>query len=372
MTDNYLKHELDARLQSDPAIFSWLDSGSLDGIWYWDLEAPDQEWMSPRFKAVFGYADHEIPNTSAWWQENIHPDDLPVAIQNAQRHFEDPDHPYDQVVRYRHKLGHTVWVRCRGLAIRNADGKPIRMLGAHTDVTPLKEAERELRTANAALEAKVELLDQFAAIASHDLRAPLRAIGQVAEWLHEDLSEQLNEEQRELFGLLLGRRARLQSMLESLRDFVRLSDRAGDAHDTVDVDELIASSLEELAQAARSPRCRRCDLVRSSARRCGHSPDRWASGCRRRWQRFLGRLPQRARRRRTRGTDVDRHGEVSPRAKAKRSAKSEILHRLDGDFELLQLSGGNLRASRWLSGRSSRCPPPGGRRSATLASGAAW
>ena len=139
--EHYLKAELYRLVQQDPSIFEFIQNGSLDGIWYWDVENPEQEWLSPRFKEVFGYEDHEIPNTSTWWQENIFPEDLVVAIDNFNRHCADPNHPYDQIVRYRHKDGSTVWVRCRGLAIRDANGKALRMLGAHTNVTALKEAE---------------------------------------------------------------------------------------------------------------------------------------------------------------------------------------------------------------------------------------
>ena len=144
-TDHYLKTELYELVRKDPAIFEFLQAGSLDGIWYWDVERQEQEWMSPRFKEVFGYRDDEIPNTPEWWQANIHPDDLAVALDNFGKHLEDPNHPYDQIVRYRHRDGGTVWVRCRGLAIRDDDGKPIRLLGCHTDVTALKRAEEDLR-----------------------------------------------------------------------------------------------------------------------------------------------------------------------------------------------------------------------------------
>jgi PAS domain S-box-containing protein len=141
--EHYLKTELYQLIRQDPSIFEFLQSGSLDGIWYWDLEHIEHEWLSPRFKQIFGFEDHEVPNTSAWWQERIFPEDLPIALENFARHCEDPDHPYDHVVRYRHRDGSTVWVRCRGMAIRD-DGRAVRLLGAHTDVTAFKLAEEQL------------------------------------------------------------------------------------------------------------------------------------------------------------------------------------------------------------------------------------
>jgi PAS domain S-box-containing protein len=145
--DNYLKKEFDQQLHTDPALFDFLQAGSLDGIWYWDIERPENEWMSPRFWELFGYDPSEKKHLASEWQEMIDPDDLRVAIDNFHKHCADPAHPYDQIVRYRHRDGSTVWVRCRGIAIRDQNGKPIRMLGAHNDLTQVMRLKQELAQA---------------------------------------------------------------------------------------------------------------------------------------------------------------------------------------------------------------------------------
>ncbi|HZW24477.1 MAG TPA: PAS domain-containing protein [Gallionella sp.] len=142
--NNYLKDEFDQRLQSDATLFDFLQAGSLDGIWYWDLEHPENEWMSPRFWELFGYDPATKKHLASEWQEMIHPDDLQVAIDNFNKHCADPAHPYDQIVRYTHRDGSTIWVRCRGIAIRDQNGKPIRMLGAHNDLTQVLRLKQEL------------------------------------------------------------------------------------------------------------------------------------------------------------------------------------------------------------------------------------
>jgi histidinol-phosphatase (PHP family) len=144
MKENYLKNELYDLIKSDENIFEFIQSGSLDGIWYWDLENPENEWMSPKFWETLGYNADEKKHLASEWQDIIFQEDLKLALVNFQKHCADPSHPYDQIVRYKHKNGSVVWIRCRGLAIRYENGKPIRMLGAHTDITILKNAEKEI------------------------------------------------------------------------------------------------------------------------------------------------------------------------------------------------------------------------------------
>ena len=146
--EHYLEKELYELAHRDSSIFSFLREGSLDGMWYWDLEHQENEWMDNRFWELFGYDPEEKRHDPAEWQDLIHPEDLKVALENFHEHLKDPDHPYDQVVRYRHKEGGWVHVRCRGIAIRAEDGTPIRMLGVHNDLTELMakiETERTLR-----------------------------------------------------------------------------------------------------------------------------------------------------------------------------------------------------------------------------------
>ncbi|MGB0956080.1 MAG: sensor domain-containing diguanylate cyclase [Panacagrimonas sp.] len=142
---HYLKEELYARVASDPQIFEFLQNSSLDGLWYWDLENPEHEWMNPKLWEVLGYDPKARKHLASEWQDLINADDLKLALENFHAHCADPGHPYDQIVRYRHASGKTVWVRCRGVAIRDAAGKPVRMLGAHNDITEMKELEEKLR-----------------------------------------------------------------------------------------------------------------------------------------------------------------------------------------------------------------------------------
>ncbi|MFP4376569.1 MAG: sensor histidine kinase [Spirochaetales bacterium] len=196
----YLKHELYSLVQTNPAIFEFLEAGSLDGVWYWDVTDPSYEWMSPQFWMTFGYDPAEKRHLSSEWQDMIHPDDLQTALENFRRHLEDPNHPYDQIVRYRHRDGSTVWVRCRGLAIRDASGTPIRMLGAHNELTKqmeshqrqvalVKEMNHRVKNNLAVLEAMIQIerseTGKSREDSLEDIGARLRAIMLVHEQLYQ-------------------------------------------------------------------------------------------------------------------------------------------------------------------------------------------
>lgn len=144
---NYLEAEFYDQLNEGHDAFRFLLDAALDGIWYWDLEHPENEWMSPRFWSCLGYDPEEMPHKSSAWQDIIFKEDLQLAQANFEKHVTDPTHPYDQIVRYRHKTGRTIWVQCKGIAIRNAEGKATRMLGIHIDRTDQKIKE-ELSKAN--------------------------------------------------------------------------------------------------------------------------------------------------------------------------------------------------------------------------------
>lgn len=148
MTMNYLESELRNLVKKDDKIFDFLQESSLDGLWYWDLTNPDEEWMNNTFWERLGYDPKQMPAKSSAWMDIINPDDLEIAKQNVAEHIEHPDRPYDQIARYTHAEGHTVWIRCRGMIMRDEDGAPIRMLGAHTDVSAVKRKEKILERCN--------------------------------------------------------------------------------------------------------------------------------------------------------------------------------------------------------------------------------
>jgi PAS domain S-box-containing protein len=122
--------------------FKDIFESTLSGYWDWNL-ADNTEYLSPTFKRMFGYQDHEMENSPEAWQKIIFPEDLPSVLEVFDRHVKNHGRqPYYNEVRFRHKDGGTVWVICAGRVVEwSADKEPVRMVGCHVDITERKRAE---------------------------------------------------------------------------------------------------------------------------------------------------------------------------------------------------------------------------------------
>ncbi|MBT8127055.1 MAG: GHKL domain-containing protein [Gammaproteobacteria bacterium] len=118
-------------------------------------------------------------------------------------------------------------------------------------------AEKELQKLNETLEHRVSIrtaeaerhvkeLEQFAYVTSHDLKAPLRGIANLASWLEEDLREKLTEATREQLELLRDRVQRMNALIEGLLEYSRIG-KAAHTLESVDTSELLAEVIDSLS-----------------------------------------------------------------------------------------------------------------------------
>lgn len=121
--------------------------GSGAGIWDWpDLEV-DGIWWSPRIFEMLGYTERELDPLSGDWKRLVIAEDQANLEQMTQEHLLNRV-PYDIEYRMTHKDGHWVWVRSRGSAVWDENGRAVRMAGYVQDITDRKEAESENRRLN--------------------------------------------------------------------------------------------------------------------------------------------------------------------------------------------------------------------------------
>jgi len=117
--------------------------GANDGLWDWDLDV-DAVYLSPRWKAMLGYTDDEIGADPGEWFDLVHHDDRSALRSALEAHFKSEASHFEMEHRMRHRSGDDRWVLTRGVAVRDASGRAVRMAGSLTDVTARKRAEQQL------------------------------------------------------------------------------------------------------------------------------------------------------------------------------------------------------------------------------------
>lgn len=118
--------------------------GANDGLWDWDLTT-DRIYYAPRWKAMLGYEDHEIGDSPREWFGRIHDLDVQRVEAEVSEHLEGQSPHLQTEHRILHLDGTYRWVLTRGLAVRDDQGKPIRMAGSQSDITQRKAVEDRLQ-----------------------------------------------------------------------------------------------------------------------------------------------------------------------------------------------------------------------------------
>jgi diguanylate cyclase (GGDEF)-like protein/PAS domain S-box-containing protein len=138
--------------------------GSRDAPWDWNLERGDL-YYSPRWWAMLGYEDNELPTGASLWEHIVHPDDGLRVNQAFDQVIKTDSDVYEIEFRLQHKDGHYVPVLSRGFILRDVSGKPVRVSGTNTDLTERKQSE-----------AKIQRLSQLYAAISHCSQAIVHCV----------------------------------------------------------------------------------------------------------------------------------------------------------------------------------------------------
>ena len=112
-----------------------------DGVWDWNAET-NVVYFSPRWKVMLGFAEHEIDGQLEEWKSRVHPDDHARTMAEVQRHLSGETPAYECEHRVRCKDGSYKWILDRGQVVsRSPDGRPLRVIGTHQDLSAQKQAE---------------------------------------------------------------------------------------------------------------------------------------------------------------------------------------------------------------------------------------
>jgi PAS domain S-box-containing protein len=119
--------------------------GNGDGIWDWNTQT-NEVFYSRQWKAMFGFAEDEVGNDLSEWDQRVHPDDKAQAYADIEKHLLGEAPHYISEHRMLCKDGSYKWMLDRGMIMsRDADGKPLRMMGSSADISDRKQMEQALR-----------------------------------------------------------------------------------------------------------------------------------------------------------------------------------------------------------------------------------
>lgn len=216
---------------------------SLAGYWDWNIAA-GSEYLSPRFKSMFGYADDEMENSPEAWQRIIFQEDLQTLFKEFEEHVATRGrHPFSLEARYHHRDESTVWVYCRGRVIEwdPDSGAPLRMVGCHIDITKQKSTEAELRRSNA------DLAD-FASVLAHDLQSPLMSVIGGLDLLQHGWGDALPTEAQEVVENAIAATERISTFTSGLLNYSQARDGLpDDDRKRVIVSEILTDVLANFA-----------------------------------------------------------------------------------------------------------------------------
>ncbi len=155
-------------------------AGASDGIWDMNLETGAM-YHSPRMREMLGYGRDDLPPDMAAWRNVLHPDDYGPTMIDFQAHVRGETPRYEHVFRVRHKDGDWRWILSRGLAVRDAAGRALRVVGTHTDITGQKRLESQLFEAKEL--AQVTLASIGDAVLTTDAEGNVTFLNPIAERL---------------------------------------------------------------------------------------------------------------------------------------------------------------------------------------------
>jgi len=144
-------------------------AGSNDGLWDWNVKT-NEVYFSPRWKQMLGYQEQEIVDHLDFWSKLVHPDDHEGVMRVLNYHLERKSDFYESTHRLLCKDGSYKWILDRGKATFNSEGKPVRVVGFHSDLTEKVLREQRLRGALDELEAIFKTTRDGIAILDKDSR----------------------------------------------------------------------------------------------------------------------------------------------------------------------------------------------------------
>jgi PAS domain S-box-containing protein len=226
-TDITIQKQAEEKIRESEEHFRSLTQALPQLLWVTDAKG-NQEFVTERWKEYTGMD----PLDAQTWSQMIHPEDA-GSINENWSHSMATGTTYKAEVRLKGKNGNYRWFHVHGEPIRNEKNEIIKWVGAFTDINEQKFAEELLRQSEERLEFLVkkrteelersnEDLQQFAHVASHDLKEPIRKIKIFSGMLEDEFNEQINPEGMAYLSKIQNASDRMITMMDAVLRYAGL------------------------------------------------------------------------------------------------------------------------------------------------------
>ncbi|MBS3749397.1 MAG: PAS domain-containing protein, partial [Candidatus Thermoplasmatota archaeon] len=219
-----------------------------DGIWDWNL-ITNEVYFDPRYYMMSGYDPDEFPYRLEEFQKRVHPDDITMVMNHAEKHLNGEIDRFKVEFRFKKKNGLWMWILGKGKIVeKDSEGKPIRFVGTHSDITERKNAEHDLKSLNEQLERIVtertneiqrllQQKDEFINQLSHDLKNPLGPFVHLLPILKNHVS---GKKEKQMVDVLLRNTQYMQNLVKKTIDLAKLnSSKTKFTFEDVSLDDLV-------------------------------------------------------------------------------------------------------------------------------------
>ncbi len=203
------------------------------------------EWVNDGFTRLMGYDADEVTGKPAG-TFMFGPKSNPVTRELLETRQFATNNFSAEIIKYR-KNGELIWVQENVTRIRDEEENLIKYIFIESDITDRKKSEERMAEYLKNLEKTNKELDKFAYVVSHDLKAPLRAIGNLTGWIEEDAGHLLPNEVRKNFNLIKERVVRMEALINGILDYSKVA-KKNNQSEMFDANLLVKETIDMLGQ----------------------------------------------------------------------------------------------------------------------------